>query len=142
MAIYLKVLWSLRQLVVLMNALIVLVMVYGFWRFLSQDGMTEGWGWLLAIPMIGLFLIGPPLFTSIAIFTDNTVKLKIIFLLLNLIILIILFAGLFADKWITATNEMSFSIKSLAQTCLLFGAPFLINVMTLSVLLLPKKRDH
>ena len=139
MAIYLKLLWTIRKLVGLMNALIAAVIAYGFWLFLSRDGMIDGWGWLMTIPTLALLLIAPPLLTSLAIFTDSSRKLKIAFLMLNVLILVFLICGIFADHWIAASADRPFSIRSFSRMSLILSTPFLINVMTLLALLLPKK---
>ena len=124
-----------------MNALIAAVIAYGFWLFLSRDGMIDGWGWLITIPMLALLIIAPPLLTTLAIFTDSARKLKIALLMLNILILILVFliCGIFADHWIAASADRPFTIRSFSRMSLILSTPFLINVMTLLALLLPKK---
>lgn len=141
MAIYLKFLWSLKQLAVFMNVLITLLMLYLFWLYLSQGGMTLGWGWLIAIPLVGIFLVGPPLLTTIAIYADGRRGLKMMLLLLNLFILAILFCGLFFDRWDMDPEMPPFTWRSFSKACLILGAPFLINVATLFMLLLSKQKS-
>jgi len=139
MTIYLKFLWSMRQLVVLMNVLIATLIACGFYLLLFREGMIDGWGWLITIPILILLFIAPPLLTSLVILTDSTRTLKIVFVLLNLLILMICICGIFVDHWVMASEDRPFSLRSFSKMSLILSTPFLVNVMTLSILLLFKR---
>jgi hypothetical protein len=128
-----------RNFAACMNVAIALIMFIGLWIFLTQDGMHPNLGWLIWVPLLTFLFIGFPLWITWLLFSDSSQKQRIAFLALNVFAFWILFAGTFADRWITASIESPFSLRSVAKICFIVGTPFLVNTMAL-VFLLSRKR--
>jgi hypothetical protein len=142
MAIYLKSFELFRKLVILMNVLIAFAMTYGFYRFLSQDGMFDGWSWTYYLPIYTLIFMGAPILMCFALFQNSTKILKVTFLILNLLASIILLSGLFLNSWFMSNPESPFSWRSYIKICLILATPFVVNAMTLSLLLIQRRNSH
>ena len=128
-----------RSFAACMNVGIALFMCLGLWIFLTQDGMRPNLGWLIWVPMVAFLFIGLPLWITWLLFSDGSQKQRIVFLALNVFAFWLLFAGAFADRWVTASIESPFSLRSVAKICLIVGTPFLVNTMALIFLLSRKK---
>ena len=120
-----------RNFAACMNIAIALLMIVGLWSFVTQDGMHPNLGWLIWVPLLAFLLIGMPLWITKTLFDDSSRKLRIAFLILNILAFLLMLGGIFADQWITANRESPFSLRSLAKVCTILGAPFLINIMAL-----------
>ena len=130
----------LRNLAACMNIAIALLMVFGLWVFLTQDGMHPNLSWLIWVPSLAFIFIGIPLWITWSLFSDGSQKLRLAFLTLNVLAFLLMLAGIFADHWVSANREDPISFRSIAKMCLILGAPFLINTMTLLFLLSRKHR--
>ena len=128
-----------RNLTVLMNMAIALLMALGFWIFLTNDGIFTDPSWLIWLPLAALIFIGIPLWITWSLFSDGSQNLRMAFLILNLLAFGLVFTAAFIDQWVTASPDMPFSLHSLGKICLILGTPFLVNIMTL-LFLLSRKR--
>ena len=128
-----------RYFALLMNISIASLLLFGLWTFLARDDIYADPSWIIWLPIITLLLIGPPLFTTWSIFSDRSRNMRIIFLSLNFISLMLLIASIFADKWITDSVNTPFNWHSLGKLFLILGAPFLVNVVTLVILITNKR---
>lgn len=128
-----------RYFALLMNISIALLLLVGLWNFLARDDIYADASWVIWLPIIAFLLIGPPLFTTWSIFSDRSRNMRIIFLSLNFIMLILLVASIFSDKWITDSIDTPFNWHSLDNLFLILGTPFLVNVVTLIFLITNKR---
>ena len=128
-----------RYFALLMNISIASLLLVGLCTFLARDDIYADPSWIIWLPIITLLLIGPPLFTTWSIFSDRSRNMRIIFLSLNFISLMLLIASIFADKWITDSVNTPFNWHSLGKLFLILGAPFLVNVVTLVILITNKR---
>ena len=128
-----------RNFAACMNIGIALLMIFGLWCFLTQDGMHANLSWLIWVPLATLIFIGVPLWITWSLFSDGSQKLRIVFLILNISAFLLMLFGIFADHWVTTSSEAPISFRSIAKMCLILGTPFLVNMMTL-IFLLSRKR--
>jgi peptidoglycan/LPS O-acetylase OafA/YrhL len=142
MAFYLKVFALLHKLVILMNVLITFAMSYGLYRFLSQDGMFDGWSWTHYLPAYVLLFIALPILMCISLFKSSRKFLKVIFLILNILASIILLAGLFVNSWVMSNPESPFSWRSYIKICLILATSFVVNAMTRFLLLIQSRNPQ
>lgn len=138
MAIFMKACDVIRKLIISMNLLIVCAMAYGFYLFLSQDGMFDGWEWAYYLPIYSALFIGLPVLMCMSLFKNSSTSLKVVFLALNLVASTILLGSLFVNSWVMAGPEMSFSWRSYIKLCTILVTPFALNAMTLSLLFFQK----
>lgn len=142
MAIYVKAFEFFRKLVILMNVLFAFAMTYGFYRFLLQDGIFNGWEWTYYLPIYALLFIGIPVLMCIALLKNSPLILQAIFFAINLLVSIFLLVSLFLDKQSISSLDSPLSWRAYIQLCIALAFPFLVNAITFALLLLQKRGAH
>lgn len=131
-----------HKLVISMNLLITCAMAYGFYRFLLQDGIFNSWEWLYYLPIYIFLFIGIPVLMCIALLKNSAIILQSIFLVINLLASIFLLGSLFVDKENISSLDLPLSWRAYSQLCIALAVPFLVNALTLSLLLIQRRIAH
>ena len=125
-----------------MNLLITCAMAYGFYRFLSQDGIFSNWEWTYYLPIYFFLFIGIPILMCIALLKNCPIILQAIFFVINLLVTAFLLGSLFVDKGAISNPNLPLSWRAYSQLCLALAVPFLVNALTLSLLLIQRRIAH
>ncbi len=131
-----------HKLVISMNLLITCAMAYGFYRFLSQDGIFSGWEWTYYLPIYFFLFVGIPILMCIALLKNSLIILQAIFFVINLLVTAFLLGSIFVDKGAISSPNLHLSWRSYSQLCLALAVPFLVNALTLSLLLIQRRIAH
>jgi predicted membrane protein len=90
-------------------------------------------------PLVGAILIVLPAWVCQAIFSDSSFKLRITFLILNILSLILVCFGSYAHNQMMITAEAPFDWDSFFKIGLILGTPLLANILMMIFLSLPSK---
>lgn len=139
MAFKLKLINLIRWFAGALNLSITSILIIGFWIFLFRPEIYKDPSWLIWLPAAFVILIGSPLYATFTIFGNGSRTARIIFLALNMLALLFLLTASFAHHWMMAPTDMPFSWYSISKLCLLLGAPFLVNVIALLLIIFREK---